>query len=324
MRPISLDFCLPNPFRTPRNFARNALLRSIIQPRRFSPAACRTQTLRLSLQQFPARQPCCLRQVFPRLQVRFYSSRRPSRPIITSFPQYNPRPITQSPVFWSGLGFVGLLIWSPIPGWVLLGGICYGFYRLFRSLKRAQNAIFGPRNGLLSTEGDGLSFIDSLFARDPRTREVAAKIQEMAMERVEQAIETNEESIRRVFPVGSGETSGEFHFTLPTEVNMVNAATDFLEKSMVDVTFEVQIKFMVYLATEKGRKGAEVLAKADVIDDGVKLTYVDVRDLRGGGKVRLKGVAEGEVEGEEPKVKESIVRGEGEGKTIDAKDWSSR
>src|SRR5579862_2866147 len=225
MRPISLAFCLPNPFRPPRNFPHNALLRSIIQPRRFSQAACRTQTLRLSLQQFPARQPCCLRQVFPRLQVRFYSSRRPSRPIITSFPQYNPRPITQSPVFWGGLGFVGLLIWSPIPGWVLLGGICYGFYRLFRSLKRAQNAIFGPRNGLLSTEGDGLSFIDSLFARDPRTREVAAKIQEMAMERVEQAIETNEESIRRVFPVGSGETSGEFHFTFPTEVNMVNAAT---------------------------------------------------------------------------------------------------
>lgn len=145
------------------------------------------------------------------------------------------------------------------------------------------------------------------------------------MERVEEAIEANEEDIRRVFPVQEGEMSGEFHFTFPTEVSMVNDVTQFLGQSMVDFTFEVQIKFMVYLALEEGRKGAEVIARADVNDEGVKLTWVDVRDVRGGRKVRLKGVSDGGGGGgNKPEVKESIVRGEGEGKTIDATTWSSR
>jgi hypothetical protein len=228
-------------------------------------------------------------------------------------------------VFWGGIGFISLLIWSPIPGWILFGGICYGFFRLFRFLRNAQNAIFGPRNGIFSSDGDGASLLDSLFTRDPRTREIAAKIQELAMERVEIAIENDEERIRRLFPIRNSEMSGEFHFTFPTEVSMVNAKQDILDTDMItEIKFEVRIKFMVYMATENGRKGAEVVAKADVLDEGVLLNSVDIREVSGGRRVKLKGsgVVEGEVETIEDE--SGVGKGEGEGKIIDATKWTSK
>jgi len=146
-------------------------------------------------------------------------------------------------------------------------------------------------------------------------------MQEMAMERVERAIERDEGGITRILPTRPGATDGEFHFTFPTEVTMVNASNQtLLGKSMTEITFEVQVKFMVYLATEQGEKGAEIIARADILDEGVRLNTVDVRDLRAGRKVRLKGA--GDEHGDGPGSR--IVHGEGEGKTIDAMSWTSR
>ena len=235
-------------------------------------------------------------------------------------------PLYKSKVFWGGIGFAGLLFLSPIPGWILLGGIGYGFYRLFRYLRSAQDVLFGARNGLLSTDGDASSLLDTLFSRDPHTKQIAAKIQEMAMERVETAIETNEEGIQRLFPVRGSDMSGEFHFSFPTEVSMLNSNVNIMDMNVPEVTFEVQIKFIVYLASEEGRRGAQIMAKAKVLEEGVKLTTVDVRDTKTGRKVKLKGegrVLEGNTE-REIFDESGIGKGEGEGKTIDATRWTSR
>lgn len=257
-------------------------------------------------------------------QLRRYTIRRPKRSTVTSFPQFThtpSKPLTKTPAFWGGIGLIGLLIWSPFPGWVLLGGMAYGIYRLFRILKRTQDSIFGPRNGFLSTASEGTSFLDSLFAQDPRTREVAAKIQEMAMERVEAAIEADEDGIRQLFPTRISEPGGEFHFTFPTEVSMINVNTQQnFDQDVTALKFQVQVKFNVYLATDGGRQGAEITAKADVIDDGVRLRTVDVRDLRGMRRVRLRETEEGGKETD----RGTIGRGEGEGKTIDATKWTTR
>lgn len=271
----------------------------------------------------------CSTPILPSIQIR-HASRRPTRPpIVTSFPQFTPRPLRplyQNKVFWGGIGFIGLLIWSPVPGWILLGGIGYGFYRLFRYLKRAQDVIFGRGStGVFSTSGEGTSLLDSIFAQDPQTREIAAKIQEMAMERVEMAIQVNEEGIRKLFPTTRAETSGEFHFTFPTEVTMVNSGgEDLFRKTMVEVMFEIQIKFMVYLATDEGRRGAQIIAKANVVNEGVQLNSVDIRELKGSKRVRLKGLSEIDVNGGEKVDSSGVGKGEGEGKTIDATKWTSK
>lgn len=185
--------------------------------------------------------------------------------------------------------------------------------------------MFGPRSGFLSTHGDGSSLLDSLFSRDPRTREVASKIQEMTMERVERAIETDEAGIRRLFPNSNSETSGEFHFTFPTEVSMLNGLQSADGEGIPDITFEMQIKFMMYLAVPEARKGAQVVARADVDDVGVRLTSVDIRDSKGGRRVKLEGAAPTVNEDSEVIVdKSGVGKGEGEGKTIDATRWTSR
>lgn len=265
-----------------------------------------------------------LMSIKPKPQIRHYA-RRPNRPI-TSFPQYNPpslRPIYKNRVFWGGIGFLGLLLWSPIPGWILFGGIGYGFYRLFRYLGRVQNEVF-TRGGLLSTRGDGLSFLDSIFTRDPNTRELAAQIQEMAIERLSMAIEVDEDGIQKIFPTMLGEASEEFHFTFPTEVTMVNSSTNLFREEMVNVQFELRVRFTVYLATDEGRKGADIVAQASVLDEGVKLISVDVRDVKESRYVRLKGMSEIDVDKGEKIDGSGVGRGEGEGKTIDATRWTSR
>jgi hypothetical protein len=146
----------------------------------------------------------------------------------------------------------------------------------------------------------------------------------MAMERVELAIELNEEGIQRLFPLGNSDTNGEFHFTFPTEVSMVSAKDGIIEDQIAEMTFEVRIKFMVYLATEGGRRGAEIVAMADVLDEGVRLRSVDIREVKGGRRVKLKGP--GVLEGEEGKIEDTtgVGKGEGEGKIIDATKWTSK
>ena len=143
----------------------------------------------------------------------------------------------------------------------------------------------------------------------------------MAIERVEAAIEVNEGGIRQLFPIRTADTSGEFHFTFPTEVSMININTqENLNQDITSIKFQVQIKFNMYLATDEGRKGAEVVARADVIDDGVRLKAVDIGDLRGTRRVSLEDMDVGQVGNQEA----GVGRGEGEGKTIDATKWTSR
>jgi hypothetical protein len=160
-----------------------------------------------------------------------------------------------------------------------------------------------------------------MFATDPRTREVAASMQELAMQRVQNAIENNEEGIRAVFGTKRSDSGGEFHFTFPSEVTMLNVRDEEWLEQIAQAKFEVQIKFMVYLAKDVGRKGAEVIARAVVLDEDVKLSVVDVRDLRTGRLVRLKGDGDDGMGGGDSS---GIVRGEGEGKTIDATSWTSK
>lgn len=148
------------------------------------------------------------------------------------------------------------------------------------------------------------------------------------MKRIEKALEINEEGIRKLFPIKAGETSREFHFNLPTEVSMVNSQ-ELFRKEMVEVLFEIEIKFMVYLTLEGpgegGRKGAEVVARANVIDEGVELMGVDIREVNGRRRVKLQGDF-GESDGEEGERmdKSGVGRGEGEGKIIDATRWTSK
>ena len=86
----------------------------------------------------------------------------------------------------------------------------------------------------------------------------------------------------------------------------------------------MQIKFMVYLATEEGRRGAEIIARANVLDEGVQLNSVDIRELKGSKRVRLKGMSEIDVDGGEKVDGSGVGKGEGEGKTIDATKWTSK
>jgi len=167
-----------------------------------------------------------------------------------------------------------------------------------------------------------------MFSQDPQTREIAAKIQEMSMDRVERAIEFDEGGIRSIFPeIGGTDESGEFHFSFPSEVSMVNASTsqktNGWDQDITEVTFEVRIKFMVYLASREGRKGAEITAKADVIDEGVRLKSVEVRGGRG-MRVVLQGISEIDEQRPEKVDVSGVGKGEGEGKTIDATKWTSR
>ena len=102
---------------------------------------------------------------------------------------------------------------------------------------------------------------------------------------------------------------------------MINVNTQQnLDQDVTTLKFQVQVKFNVYLATDGVRKGAEITAKADVIDDGVRLRTIDVRDLKGMKRVRLREKEEGDKETDMG----SVGRGEGEGKTIDATKWTTR
>jgi len=94
---------------------------------------------------------------------------------------------------------------------------------------------------------------------------------------------------------------------------------------MVNTKFEIQIKFMVDLGEEHGRKGAQVVARANVIDEGIELTMVDIREVKGIRRIRLDGRSGFDmVDGEKPVDKSGVGKGEGEGKTIDATKWTSR
>lgn len=223
---------------------------------------------------------------------------------------------------------MGLLLWSPIPGWIILGGIGYGLYRIFRFLNRARQEVFqnGPFGPILSSQKDGASFLDSLFTRDPYTREMAAEIQEVAMQRLESAIEVNERGIRQIFPVQTGETSAEFHFSLPTDVSMVQQeGKNILDGNLVNTKFEIQIRFIVEVGEEQGRKGAQVIARANVLEEGIQLKTLDIREVRGGRRIRLEGESGFDIlEGEKPMDNSGVGKGEGEGKTIDATKWTSR
>jgi hypothetical protein len=146
------------------------------------------------------------------------------------------------------------------------------------------------------------------------------------MDRVERAIELDEEGIRGIFPEAGGRgESGEFHFSFPNEVSMVDVGgkRNVLEEEVVDISFEMKIRFMVYLASTEGRKGAEVVAWADVVDEGVALKKVEVRGARG-RRVVLKGRREGDEDEVEEVDESGVGKGEGEGKTIDATKWTSR
>ena len=258
-------------------------------------------------------------------QIRTYASRRPEKQtIINSFPQFEPRPLKplyRNKVFWVGIGFISLLFLTPIPGWILLGGFAYGTYRFIRYLNRLQSMIAGGVPGRLSTTGT--DWLDHLFAQDPHTREVAAATQELAIARVQMALRTNENGIRRVFPV----EEGELHFTLPRDVTMAN----FNVGNLVNMKVVVTIKFMVYLGSGVGgtNKGAEVTASSNVEEDGVRLTDVEVLGLRGEGRIKLSGdtvdMEDGVgIEGEGKADESGVGRGEGEGKTIDATSWTSK
>ena len=146
------------------------------------------------------------------------------------------------------------------------------------------------------------------------------------MDRVERAIELDEGGIRGIFPAtgGRGE-SGEFHFSFPNEVKMINVGGtgNVLDEEVVDITFEMRIRFMIYLASKEGRKGAEVIAWADVIDEGVKLRNVEVRGA-GGRRVSLKGWSGPDEERVDEVDESGVGKGEGEGTTIDATKWTSR
>jgi hypothetical protein len=260
-----------------------------------------------------------LRPLEAYLQSRPYSQRRPFKrsQLETSFPQFTPRPFkfAKTVGLWGGIFVFGVLILSPIPGWIILGGIGYGIFRLLRYLRRAENIILDPRSSLFSSERDGISLIDSLFTRDTRTREIAAKVQEMAMERVELAIQSDEEGIRKILP----ESNGELHYTFPTEISMNSSDTNFSSvDEIMDVRFQLQIRFTVHFGIHAART-AEITAVADVGDKGVGLTTVDVRGLRGGQRVRLRGI--------DDSGHTTDLRGdarEGQGKTIDATTWTSR
>jgi len=98
-----------------------------------------------------------------------------------------------------------------------------------------------------------------------------------------------------------------------------------LDMNMVNMKFEIQIKFMVDLGEEHGRKGAQVVARANVLEEGIELKVVDIREMRGGRRIRLEGESGyGMVEGERPEDESGVGKGEGEGKTIDATKWTSR
>ena len=146
------------------------------------------------------------------------------------------------------------------------------------------------------------------------------------MARIEMAIEENEQGIRQLFPMGGGETNGEFHFSLPTEVSMVHQeGQSILDRSIVETKFELQIRFMVYVNEGQGKKEAQVVARANVINEGVELKMVDVKETRGGRRIRLDGEHRFHmVDGEAPLDKSGVGKGEGEGKTIDATKWTSR
>ena len=96
-----------------------------------------------------------------------------------------------------------------------------------------------------------------------------------------------------------------------------------LDQDVTELTFEVRIRFMVYLASREGRKGAEIVARADVADEGVKLKSVEVRGGKG-RRVLLQGIGEIDENGQERVDVSGVGKGEGEGKIIDATKWTSR
>jgi hypothetical protein len=110
---------------------------------------------------------------------------------------------------------------------------------------------------------------------------------------------------------------------------MVNSSSQenvmgILEQDVTDLTFEIKIKFMVYLASIEGRKGAEIVATAEIVDEGVRLKSVEIRDGGRGRRVVLAGIPELDENGPEKVDASGVGKGEGEGKTIDATKWTSR
>lgn len=256
--------------------------------------------------------------------LRYYSSGRKSKTILNSIPAYTPKPILPK-IAWR-VGAVLFLLCLPGHIWVfaLLGFVFYNLYKWFRRIKGISQ-IHGIPGAPLSTLLDGNSILDTLFARDKRTQEVASQMQEMAMERITLAAERNEAGIRKLLGLKPGDSTSEFHFTPPTEVSMVTAGAGnpFLLNA-ADFVFGIKIKFMASLTTEEGQRISEVTVNADVDDEGVKLKTVDVRDTRGGRRVRLEGMDDFVVMEEKPADSTGVGRGEGEGKTIDAEKWTSK
>jgi hypothetical protein len=195
-------------------------------------------------------------------------------------------------------------MWSPIPGWVLLGGISYGFYRLFRNIKRAQDAVLG---NIAQNE----AVLDSLFTQDPHTREMADWIQKETMSRINEALLDNEGNIQTLLPLGV-----EMHYGVPTKVAMVNSQ-ELFRKEMVEVLFEIDVTFRLY---SDDTEELEVTARANVIDENFELITVDIREVDGRRRVQLKGCGKGSGGSDQS----GVGKGEGEGKTIDATKWTSK
>jgi hypothetical protein len=229
-------------------------------------------------------------------------------------------------IIWGGLGVLGLIVLSPIPGWIVLGGMCYGFYRLFRYLKRAYDDALGIRKGVLPTELGGPSMLNQLFGRGIlNTTEIATKVQELAMERVTNATGCEHDALGDVFRVGVSEL-GEFHFSDPTEIAVSSSGIQaiFQHDRKVEETFRLRIRFTVYasIGNGNGNKGAEVTAEAEVLDYGIQLTDVELREIRGTRRVKLR--VRDEHEDGYQREDGSISKGEGEGQTIDATKWTSK
>jgi hypothetical protein len=227
---------------------------------------------------------------------------------------------------WTGVGVLGLLVFSPIPAWIVLGGMAYGFYRLFKYLKRAYDQSFIIRKGVLPNETFSPSMLSQLFGQGPLdTEQLSVKVQDIAMQRIISATGHEEEGLRGIFQVPIAESGSEgFYLTAPTEVSVSNSTfqTGSPMERYVNENFNIRVRFFVGTTAGPSNKRAEVIAEANIVEDKIQLTEVEVRELRGTRKVKLKGQppkASGE-----PIDTSGVSKGEGEGQTIDATKWSSK